>query len=79
MNKLTDSFVLSNGVKVPCIGYGTYLTPDGEIAKSSVMEAIKAGNADLAEQLANRHMINAYENMVKNGLQEIYAVREEGK
>ena len=41
-----------------------------------IMEAIKAGNADLAEQLANRHMINAYENMVKNGLHEIYAVRE---
>ncbi|MBR5248022.1 MAG: GntR family transcriptional regulator [Lachnospiraceae bacterium] len=37
-----------------------------------IMEAIKAGDADLAEQLANRHMINAYENMVKNGLHEAY-------
>ena len=43
MNKLTDSFVLSNGVKVPCIGYGTYLTPDGEVAKNSVIEALKVG------------------------------------
>lgn len=43
MKKLTDSFVLSNGVEVPCVGYGTYLTPDGEIAKNSVVEAIKAG------------------------------------
>lgn len=43
MNKLTDTFVLSNGVKVPCVGYGTYLTPDGEIAKNSVMEALKVG------------------------------------
>ena len=43
MNKLTDTFVLSNGVKVPCIGYGTYLTPDGEVAKNSVMEALKVG------------------------------------
>ena len=43
MNKLTDAFVLSNGVKVPCVGYGTYLTPDGEIAKNSVMEALKVG------------------------------------
>lgn len=43
MNKLTDCFVLSNGVKVPCVGYGTYLTPDGEIAKTSVMNAINAG------------------------------------
>ena len=43
MNKLTDTFELYNGVKVPCVGYGTYLTPDGEIAKNSVMEAINAG------------------------------------
>ena len=37
-----------------------------------IMEAIKSGNGALAEQLANRHMINAYENMVKNGLNEAY-------
>lgn len=37
-----------------------------------IMEAIRDKNPDLAEQLANRHMINAYENMVKNGLHEIY-------
>ena len=38
MNKLTDTFELYNGVRVPCVGYGTYLTPDGEIAKNSVVE-----------------------------------------
>ena len=43
MNKPTDSFILSNGVKVPCVGYGTYLTPNGEITKNSVIEAINAG------------------------------------
>ena len=43
MNKLTASFVLSNGVKVPCVGYGTFQTPDGEVAKNAVMEAIKIG------------------------------------
>ena len=37
-----------------------------------IMEAIKAGDADSAEKLANRHMINAYENMVKSGLHEAY-------
>ena len=41
-----------------------------------IMEAIKAGNADLAEQLAHQHMINAYENMVKNGLNEAYAQQD---
>ena len=40
-----------------------------------IMEAIKAKDAGLAEKLANRHMINAYENMVKNGLHEAYENR----
>ena len=37
-----------------------------------IMEAIKAGDADSAERLAHMHMINAYENMVQNGLHEAY-------
>ncbi len=45
-----------------------------------IMEAIKAGNADLAEELAHKHLVNAYENMVKNGLYEAYQKEEsEGK
>ena len=38
-----------------------------------IMDAIKAKDKDLAETLANKHMINAYDNMVKNGLYDIYA------
>lgn len=37
-----------------------------------IMEAIKAGDGDMAEQLANRHMVNAYENIVKNGFMAYY-------
>ncbi len=37
-----------------------------------IMEAIRKKDADQAEKLANRHMLNAYDNMVKNGLYEIY-------
>ena len=40
------------------------------------MEAIRAGKADLAERLASEHMINAYDNMVKNGLYDIYKDEE---
>ena len=42
-----------------------------------IMEAIKAGDADRAEQLANKHMLNAYENMVKNGLYDVYSEETE--
>mgnify|MGYP002726487049 CR=1 FL=1 len=36
------------------------------------MEAIKANNPDLAEKLASEHMNNAYSNMVKNRLYDLY-------
>ena len=38
----------------------------------AIMEAIRAGNADLAERLASEHMKNAYANMVKFGLYDVY-------
>ena len=41
--KLTDTFELTNGVKVPCIGYGTWQTPDGETAKECVRQALLSG------------------------------------
>ena len=37
-----------------------------------IMEAIKEKDAEKAEKLATMHMNNAFENMVKNGLYEIY-------
>ena len=37
-----------------------------------IVDAIRSHDADLAEKLANQHMINAYDNMVKNGLYDIY-------
>lgn len=41
-----------------------------------IMEAIKAGNPDEAESLATCHMINAYDNMVKNGLYALFPAEE---
>lgn len=46
--------------------------PKSNQEHKQIMEAIKAGDGDLAERLAHQHMINAYENMVKNGLREAY-------
>lgn len=42
----------------------------------SIMEAIKAKDSVKAEELANIHIINAFDNMVKNGLYDVY--NEEG-
>lgn len=42
-NSLKDTFTLNNGYKIPCIGFGTWQTPNGETAVNSVIEAIKSG------------------------------------
>lgn len=38
-----------------------------------IMESIKNGDKVSAEKLANEHIINAYDNMVKNGLYHLYS------
>ncbi len=43
MKSLKDTFRLSNGVGIPCVGYGTWQTPDGKTAVDSTMYALRAG------------------------------------
>lgn len=42
-NSLTSTFTLSNGVAIPCVGFGTWQTPNGEAAVSAVKAALQAG------------------------------------
>ena len=37
------NYKLNNGYEIPAIGFGTWQTPDGELAEKSVLEALKAG------------------------------------
>ena len=43
MEKLSSTRTLANGVKMPCIGYGTWQTPSGDVACDSVKAAIELG------------------------------------
>lgn len=43
LTQLTDTHTLANGVEIPIVGFGTWQTPDGEVAKSSVLAALNAG------------------------------------
>lgn len=43
MKSLNDSYSLSNGVQIPCIGFGTWQTPNGEVAVSAIKQAIALG------------------------------------
>jgi len=42
-HSLTDTYKLNNGVKIPIVGFGTWQTPSGEVAKNSVLAAINDG------------------------------------
>ncbi|MDE7229769.1 MAG: aldo/keto reductase [Oscillospiraceae bacterium] len=55
MNNINDQYKLSNGVGIPCVGFGTWQTPDGETAVKAVFAALEAGyrHIDTAEGYEN--------------------------
>ena len=59
MKSLTDCYKLANGVEIPCIGFGTWQTPDGDVCVSSVKAAIAAGyrHIDTAEMYENEDSV----------------------
>ena len=40
---LTDTYKLNNGVEIPIVGFGTWQTPDGDVARESVKTALEVG------------------------------------
>jgi diketogulonate reductase-like aldo/keto reductase len=59
MKSLTDRYQLSGGVEIPCIGFGTWQTPNGEVAVSSVLKAIELGyrHIDTAQGYGNEESV----------------------
>ncbi|MGN8819284.1 aldo/keto reductase [Atopobiaceae bacterium HCP3S3_A4] len=54
-----DTYTLSNGVRIPCIGYGTYKTPADETGKAAVLAALQLGfrHIDTATSYHNEEMV----------------------
>lgn len=71
-HSFNDSVILQNGVKMPCVGYGTWQTPDGDVARNSVRTAIEAGyrHIDTAAGYGNETSVGA-------GIRESGVAREE--
>lgn len=55
MKSVADTYVLSNGVKIPCIGYGTWQVPEGQEAESALKTALEVGyrHIDTAQGYGN--------------------------
>lgn len=43
LHDINDCYTLSNGVKIPCVGYGTYVESDAEKNVEVIGQAIRAG------------------------------------
>lgn len=61
MKSLTDCYKLSNGVEIPCIGFGTWQVRSGEETVSSALSAIQAGyrHIDTAQLYGNEEGVGA--------------------
>ena len=58
-NSIEDTYTLNNGVKIPIIGFGTWQTPDGDVAKHAVESALNAGyrHIDTAAAYGNEESV----------------------
>lgn len=60
-NSLTDTYKLNNGVEIPVIGFGTWQTPNGQVAEESVLAALNSGyrHIDTAAAYGNEESVGA--------------------
>lgn len=60
MNSFSEKCILNNGVQIPCIGYGTYLTSNEEVGKA-VKDAVEIGyrHIDTATAYENEQGVGA--------------------
>lgn len=80
LKSLADCYTLSNRVKIPCIGYGTFKTPNGAAVVDSVVNAIRAGyrHIDTAHRYDNEEGVG--EGIRKSGIprEEIFVTSKLG-
>lgn len=69
MNKLSDTFELKNGVSIPCIGYGTWQTPDGTVAANSVKAAIQTGYQHIDTAACYGNEISVGKGIAESGIE----------
>ena len=61
MKSITDMYTLTNGVKIPCVGFGTWQVKDGTEAVTSVKTALELGyrHIDTAQVYGNEESVGA--------------------
>ena len=54
-----DRYILSNGVEIPCLGYGTYMVPNNKVGEDALRGAVEMGfrHIDTATSYHNEDMV----------------------
>ena len=67
-NSLEDTYTLNNGVRIPIIGFGTWQTPNGDVAKAAVEAALNAGYRHIDTATAYGNETSVGEAIKKSGI-----------
>lgn len=65
---LTSTYQLSNGVEIPIVGFGTWQTPSGQIAKDAVLTALEAGYRHIDTAAAYENEASVGQAIIESGL-----------
>lgn len=59
MKKITDSYTLNNDLTIPCVGFGTWQTPNDEVGYHAVLKALEVGyrHIDTAQVYGNEESV----------------------
>ncbi len=68
MKSLTDTFKLANGVEIPCVGFGTWQTPDGETAVNAVKCALQSGYRHVDTAAVYGNEVSVGEGIAQSGV-----------
>lgn len=68
MKSLTDTFTLHNGYSIPCVGFGTWQTPDGETAVQAVKSAIENGYRHIDTAAVYQNEVGVGQGIIASGV-----------
>ncbi|MBM7708031.1 aldo/keto reductase [Enterococcus lemanii] len=65
---LESTYQLSNGSKIPILGFGTWQTPSGQVAEEAVLTALEAGYRHIDTAAAYENEASVGQAIAKSGL-----------
>ena len=65
---INSTYKLANGVEIPVVGFGTWQTPDGDIAEAAVLDALKAGYRHIDTAAAYKNEEGVGRGIAKSGI-----------